>query len=398
MKVNENIRREICENKEALIEKIEKSARCLLTELNEKEKADEEQLISDSSKIEQACTTVENLEKFQNHKDDLFKLRKIIESRKSASTVKQELERQEIRLKTKFDLLYRKLPNDGRFGVLVQSSLIGGVMLNSKQIVSVLDARTHCNHVLLVCCDPEVPLKEFWRHPVTVNDHKSPVVMSCVEQNNNGVGHLLFAVGNAVFNVRPHWGPSCFDFVESISAVVVECVDEGSWINTIAVYNPSNALSDVFLISVSGSSLLRECHISGEVLRTIEISDWVSSLKLVAYVNEHFAISGYGRYDIVLVTGDGAVKQKGSIKPPFSCFSLKPVCLIWAGATWMILWVSDGAQKQWKVLRYRQTGELERVCAEGTSCSDINVPVSVTRWKNQGFVTFLDNSFKKFSY
>lgn len=62
------------------------------------------------------------------------------------------------------------------------------------------------------------------------------------------------------------------------------------------------------------------------------------------------------------------------------------------------LWVSDGAQKQWKVLRYRQTGELEKVCAEGISFSDMDVPVSITRSKNQGFITFLDNSFKKFSF
>lgn len=122
MNVNENIRWEICEHKEAMIEKIEKRARCLLTELDEKEKADEEQQIFDSSKIEQACTTVENLEKCHKYKDDLFNLRKVVESRQSASTVKQELEHQEIRLKTKFDLLYRKLPNDGRFGVLLRSS------------------------------------------------------------------------------------------------------------------------------------------------------------------------------------------------------------------------------------------------------------------------------------
>ncbi|KAJ8050999.1 hypothetical protein HOLleu_04402 [Holothuria leucospilota] len=223
--------------------------------------------------------------------------------------------------------------------------------------------------------------------------------MSCVEQNNDGVGHMLFAAGNIVFNVRPHWGPSLVDFVESVSSVIVECVDEGSWINNIAVYNPHNASGDVFLISVSGSSLLRECHISGEVLRTIEIRDWVSSLRLVAYVNKHFAISGYGPYDIVFVTGNGAMKQNGSIKPPSSSFGLKPVCLIWAGATWMALWVSDGAQKQWKILRYRQTGELEKFCAEGTSFSDMDVPVSITRWKNQeGFITFVDNAFKKFSY
>lgn len=63
-------------------------------------------------------------------------------------------------------------------------------MLNSKQIVSVLDERMYCNHVLLICCDPEVPLKEFWRHPVTVNYQKSPVVISCVEQNIYGVGHM----------------------------------------------------------------------------------------------------------------------------------------------------------------------------------------------------------------
>lgn len=136
--------------------------------------------------------------------------------------------------------------------------------------------------------------------------------------------------------MRPHWGPSCVDFVESVSSVIVKCVDEGSWINNIAVYSPHNAPGDVFLISISGSSLLRECHISGEVIRTIEIRDWVSSLRLVAYVNEHFAISGYDRHGIVLVTDEGTVKQKGSIKPLISSFNLKPVCLIWAGANWTV--------------------------------------------------------------
>lgn len=397
----EKVRKEIQRDIILIQEKAEKNKLSLLKMLDEKEISDFKGLMKEREDIEHLIWRVNNVKKeiHETSSDYLGKLRKLTEAKRKFTDMKEQQEQQETIVKKKrVDLLYKKEPNDGKCGTLTLCSLVGGVSLGQDQIVLVCDGRQSTGDVLLICIDPKDPSKEYWRHLVTVDDHLSPVFMSYIASFYDGKKHFLFVVGKRVFNVLPHWTGSIYDSVDSVASLIIDDLEEGSWITSIAKCGkPGHEDYDEFVISVNNSSILRKYHVSGEALKKIDTKDHALSIISVANKDNIFAIISRGSDNLILITAESTVKQSGSLRPPsFPSGTLRPSSVIWTGAYWLVLFVSDGKEKEWKVVNYAKAGNLIKVCCEGISCSDMNTPVSVTRCKDTGFASFADNTIKIF--
>lgn len=397
----EKVKKEIQRDIILIQERVEKNKQSLLKMLDEKEISDFKGLMKEREDIEHLKWKVNSVKKERHEisSDNLGKLRKLTEAKRKCTEIKEQQEQQETVVKKKrVDLLYKKEPNDGKCGILTLCSLVGGTMLYEDQLVHVFDERQESGGVLLICIDPKDPSKEYWRHLVTVTDHLSPVVMSYVDSFYSKKRHFLFAVGNRVINVLFHWSDSRHDGVQSVSYLDIDDLDEGSWITSLSpCRKPVGEDKDAFTISVSNNSLLRVYRVSGEVLRKIDTKDYTSSIIGVAYIDNIVAIISRGSDNVMLITTDSEVKQSVSLREPSSSSrSMLPMCVIWTGATWLVLFVGDRKEKEWRVVSYKRTGTPIKVCCEGTSRSDMDIPVNVTRWQRTGLVTFADNTIKIF--
>lgn len=402
-KCREKVRKEIQSDYLATQEKLDKHKRSLIKNLDEKELSDLKTLMSEREKIERLSNNLESLTIDVNASsiNSLNELRRINAVLKQIQKIKDKIEEQEKKVNQKtVDFSYRKIANDGLFGLTVSCSLVGGVELQKKQLLHLYDERQLNGGVRLICIDPKDPTNEYWRHLVPTGDKISPIVMSCINLYYHNIQHVVFATGKTVYIIHPHWTGFIHDSVETISSFLIDKIDEGSWITSIAAHHPSNDQYDELLITVSYSTLIREYRVTGEPLRQIETKDRIPSVRFVAYVNDLFAVSGLGCKDVILlkVNDGGALKQSGILKPPPSSTNLFPACLIWPGYTWLILFVDTTQENIWKVAHYQKTGEFIKVCAEGTICCDTDIPVSITRWENEGFVSFADDSVKNFTY
>ncbi|PIK41978.1 hypothetical protein BSL78_21167 [Apostichopus japonicus] len=212
--------------------------------------------------------------------------------------------------------------------------------------------------------------------------------------------HPLFAVGNTVFIVRPHRNDFLYDSVKSVSSLVIDVVPEGSSITSIATHYPSNDPNDEFIISTSCDHPIREYNISGSALRVIDTRDFVHSnaISRSAYCGNLFAIIGRRLDDVIMIYADGTVKQCGTLRLPSAMSGMLPINIIWTGAKWLVLLFSEGVEKEWKVIHYKKTGEFVKVCDEGTSSNEMDVPLSVARWANTGHVTFASGKVRTFQH
>ncbi|KAJ8050993.1 hypothetical protein HOLleu_04394 [Holothuria leucospilota] len=295
---------------------------------------------------------------------------------------------------------YKEQCRGNTFGLPSVRCFVGGVMIRENQLVHVFNESQRRGGVLFVCIDPSDTSIEYWRHLVAVDDNQmSPVVMSHKELKYGGINHVLFAVGKMVFILHPQRNGFVYESVQSVASLLIDEVSEGSWITSIAAHR-LHSECDEFLISISGSNLLREYQISGRPLRTIDTKGCVPSVRSISYVQNIFAVCG-SRNDVSLFRTDSTKQQKSEfVKSLSDSCRLLPVCVIWTGdAGWMVLFVSNRPEElDWRVSCYNEAGKLLQVCIEGTSPRYKGVPVSITRWGNTGFISFRDSSVTPFQY
>ncbi|KAJ8050880.1 hypothetical protein HOLleu_04251 [Holothuria leucospilota] len=294
---------------------------------------------------------------------------------------------------------YRELCRGNTFGLPSVRCFVGGVMIRENQLVHVFNESKRRSGVLFVCIDPSDTNIEYWRHLVAVDDNQtSPVVMSNKEMKYGGINHVLFAFGKMVYILHPQRNGVLYDSVQSVASLLIDEVGEDSWITSIAAHR-LHSECDEFLISISGSNVLREYQISGRPLRTIDTKGCIPSVS-ISYVQNIFAVCGR-RNNVSIFRTDNKMKPKSEfLKALSDSGGLLPVCVIWTGdAGWMVLFVSNKHDHlEWRVLCYDEEGMLLQVCAEGISPRYKGVPVSITRWGNTGFISFTDSSVKAFQY
>ncbi|XP_071853697.1 uncharacterized protein [Apostichopus japonicus] len=336
-----------------------------------------------------------------SHENALDEIQKISKSKKKTAEIKVKLEKQKEMLKNRsVDLLYRKIPNDGAFCSITVSTLIGSVILLSNQLLHVFDARQTNGGVLLISIDHQDSSKEYWRYLQKINNHDDPVVMSNVDMYYDGKLHTLLAVGNTVFIVHPHWNGSLYDSVKSVSSLVIDEVPEGSWITSITAHCPNNDPNNEFIISTSCDHSIREYNVSGSAIREIDTRDFVrfNAISRVAYCGTLFAIIGRDFDDVILIDNYGTVKQCGTLRLPSAMSGMLPINIIWTGVQWLVMYISEGVEKQWKVVHYEKTGEFVKVCDEGTTSNEMDVPLCVTRFSNTACVTLANAKVRTFQY
>ncbi|XP_071853730.1 uncharacterized protein [Apostichopus japonicus] len=396
----EKSRNEVQKDYLTMIRKVENMKRLQIEVLDAKELAyikhiSEEKKESQILENELAMITECHKISLENALDEIQKINK---STKKTAEIKVKLEKQKEMLKT-VDLLYRKIPNDGAFCSITVSTLIGSVMLCSDQVLHILDARQMSGGAVLICVDPKDSSKEYWRRLQKIDNHDDPVVMSNVDMYYDGKSHSLFAVGNTAFIAHPHDNGSLYDFVESVSSLVIDEVPEGSWITSIAAHNPNDP-NDEFIISTSCDHSIREYNISGSAIREIDTRDFVRSNAIyrVDYCRNLFAIIGRSLDDVILIDADGTVKQCGTLRLPSAMSGMLPIDIIWTGGDWLVVYIGEGVEKKWKVINYKKTGEFVKVCDEGTSSNEMDVPLSVARCQHTGYVTFANATVRTFQF
>ncbi|XP_071852123.1 uncharacterized protein [Apostichopus japonicus] len=403
-KARQDARAKINEEFLILLGKAEQLKRDLVQEVDRKEVSDQKQLLEDIHEIQILDKELERLAKLKKKKTEKSShgLQEMIEGRKKIEYIRNQLDQQTEKLKVKpVDLLYRKIPNDGTFCSLTVSMLIGSVILHRTQILHVFDARQTSGGVLLICVDPNDSNKEYWRHLEKIDNHDDPVVMSNINMNCDDEKQSLFAVGNTVFIVHHNDNGSLYDSVKSVSPLVIDEVPEGSWITSITANDTNTKDSnDDFIISTSCDHSIRTYSISGSALRVIDTRDILpcNGISRVVYCRNVFAIIGRSRDDVILIDSDGTVKQCGSLRCPSAMSSMLPINIIWTGGDWLVLHISEGVEREWKVVNYKKTGEFVKVCDEGTSTHEVDVPLSVSRYRKTGYVTLANTNVRIFQY
>ncbi|XP_071853701.1 uncharacterized protein [Apostichopus japonicus] len=385
------------------IEKVESMKRLQTEVLDGKELADIKQIFEEKKEsqiLENELAMVTKCHKF-SHENALDEIQKISKSTKKAAEIKDKLEKQKEMLKNRsVDLLYRKIPNDGAFCSITVSMLIGSVNLGSNQLLHIFHDRQTSGGILLICIDPENSSKEYWRHLEKNDNHDDPVVMSYTSMYYDARHHVIFAVGNTVYIVHPHWTGFLYDSVKSVSSLVIDEVPEGSWITSIATDYPNNDSNDEFIISTSCDHSIREYNVSGSALRVIDTGDCVRSNAIyrVAYCGNLFAIIGRSLDDVILIDADGKVKQCGTLRLPSAMSGMLPINIIKTGSKWLVLYISEGVAKEWKVVQFKKTGEFVKVCDEGTSSNEMDIPLCISRYTNPGHVTLANAKVRLFQY
>ncbi|PIK51069.1 hypothetical protein BSL78_12062 [Apostichopus japonicus] len=304
---------------------------------------------------------------------------------KKIKSIQNQLDKQNEKLKVKpVDLLYRKIPNDGTFCSITVGILLGSVNLRSNQIIHTFNERKTSGGVLLICVDPKDSSKEYWRHLEKIDNHDDPVVMSNLAMYYDSGHHPLFAVGNTVFIVHPHRNDSLYDSVKSVSSMVIDEVPEGSWITSITAHRPNKNPNNEFIIFTSCDHSIREYNVSGYVLRVIYTRDFVRSnvypelLTVIIYL-----LSLVEVLIRQLIDSDDTVKQCVTLRLPSTMSGMLPINIIWTCSRWLVLYISKGVEKEWKVVDYGKTGEFVKVCVEGTSSNEMDVPfvsLDVEHW------------------
>ncbi|XP_071853232.1 uncharacterized protein [Apostichopus japonicus] len=335
---------------------------------------------------------------------DSSSLEKIVQERKQKLIERVEMTRRDRDLpketpeKNTQNPLYKRVPNDGAFGSVEESILIGIVVVPGKILVHIYDERKNNGKVVLRCFTSDDNSKDILREEVTIDNHIDPVVMSNITMYHGSVDHVLFAVGNEVFDLSPQMPVSLSGFRLSVSKLVIQEVPRGSWITSMTAHFPDNNFNSEFAISTSFDHKIREYKISGSALRTIDIQEQVpfKFIYKVAYCRNIFALLFRGRKDVILVDATATVKQFGTLSLPSSITGVLPINIIWTGSTWLVLYVSYGNDNKWKVVQYERTGKFLNVCNEGTSSYQMDVLISITRWGNDGYGVSANLNFLMF--
>lgn len=394
-------RTQIEKDYERLCKELKHERSTLVEKVIQTEMSKMEQVIYVRQQVMKAQRAIKNLKqrlKDASSEGEISELEKLKEIDNLAEGIGENLnEMEENWTREPLELSLTKVFNSGEFGILSLRTFIGGVIISPDQLVNIFDSRRENGGVLFICIDNKEHKNEFWRHLLKIEDHCYPVVMSsksifCDKQQ------ILIAVGKTVYSLRPHFKGS-YDGVESLKTIALNDLNDSEWITSITTHQPSFDPSYEFLISVSNSNVLREYEMSGKALRRVKMTYSDTSIIYASYVYSMFGVIAQGRNDVTLFTAGNTVELCGFLKAP-SCSHcrLLPKVVIWTGFRWLVLWISDDQENEWKVVRYIATGEQMKVCDEGISQCTAEVPVNITRSRNTGYVSFRDGNFRTFQY
>lgn len=298
-------------------------------------------------------------------------------------------------------ILYQSVPNNSTFFEVNRCTAITGLMINDNQMVHVIDQRVMDGKVLLLCFDITDSTKEYWRYHIETDscNKSKPLVASNTHLWYNDKRLLLLAIGKTVFIVEPYHRCPINEYVEKVSTQDIDAVLDGSWITSIAAHNPNNDPYDKFVITSHGSQTVSEYNMSGVLLRAIDVEQVVNSTDItcLAYRHNTFAIACRDQTDVTLVTSElGMLKICGFFKSPSK--DLLPIFVICMGEKWWALFVSNGEQKDWRVLQYDDNGELVMTCDEGRARGGMDLPISLDIWRLDGFVSFANSTLRNFAF
>lgn len=386
--------RNISENKRAMIEKVYNQE---LAEKNETRSMKEDLSILKEE--------LERLHKLTEHisKDELIDLQKILNGRKQVRDAQTSLTKHLDLLHTKKNsLLFCGIHNDGTFGVVTRSFIIGTTVLGPSHLIHIYDKRSINEDVYLVCTDINDTKKDISCFMVKVENQSHPVVMSNMCLVSNGKSHILFAVGNVVFIVSLHALGSQYDSIESVSTLVIEEVPEHCWITNINAHLSKNLLEDEFIISHNGDFVLRLFNTSGDLIRKIDISKYISNpIRQVSSFATILAIITQGLEEVLIVYDKSSAQPCRILKPKTPLKGMLPTSIVWTTAEFLVLYTSENAGKAWKVISYSIFPEgviTEKECAKGESTTEMDAPVSISAGIKHGYLTFPNGTVQNIIY
>ncbi|XP_071852598.1 uncharacterized protein [Apostichopus japonicus] len=372
----------------------------LIRKVQEKQEFHEGQLKGKRAEIQKFSAEVDRFSQKEKGSfgDSLRQYLQLKEGLKVISNVQTEaVKKNEILNKMNVSFLYKKLQHDGTFGTFTERTLIGSVLVNFQTLLHFFDSRRTKNGILLVSVDCSVRKKEVWTHLVKIDNPTDPVVISNLTMLNGERHHSCFAVGKMVFITKHQYSPLGNACVESVASLVIDTVREGCWITSISTHYSTDGPKDRFVISTSFDQAVREYSVAGSALRVIETQGIVSTqVTRVAYCNNKFAIISQDCNDIIIVDSNGTVKQCGVFVRPSSVSGMLPIDVLWTGSSWLVLYITHGEDKEWRVIHYAPDGTFDKECDVGAYSSPNDVPISVTRWGYTGCVTFANTSFRTF--
>ncbi|XP_071852614.1 uncharacterized protein [Apostichopus japonicus] len=388
-----------------LMENISKCKRDLIAEVDRKELSDKKRMMKTKRDVQVLEEELEHLGKLNDltAKSTLQELQTINAAMKQTIYFKKQLDRHSVLLDIiSDDLLYRKIPNDGLFGTIAESTLVGTTTVAATLLLHMHDERHLNGNVLLVFVDLNDTSNERFKHHVKIANRCNPVVMSNIGMYYEGRSHQLFAVGNTVFIVHPQWTGSLYDSVGSVSSLMIDDLPEGSWITSLTAHYPGTGSYKEFVISVDSDCILREYNVSGSRTRTIDATQFLPCNKIskVAYFMTFFAIIVQGVNDVIMISTEGAVHALGSLKPKNTVLHMVPINIVWTGVHFLVLYISKGEENKWKVVSYYlDLGTIvDKLGDEGTSDNPKDVAVNVTRCSTHGYVSFANCTTRKFQY
>lgn len=287
-------------------------------------------------------------------------------------------------------IVCRRVHNDSTYCTLKLTNKVGSVVLGSNQLVHMYDRRVQDRSVRLICIDPKLSGKEFWRYDVKLDSFYDPVVMSHIPIYYSVLYHLVFAVGKTVFVVHPHWWDTYFDYVLSVSNFDITDIAEDSWICSITTNWEADENNRRYIyICKQNSSTVTKYSVSGERLKVIDVGDLLVTTGIARFTSSESPVNAIicrGLNNVVLFTEGPPMKRCGSLRQVVA--SMFPVTVVWTGGGWLVFNISGGkTEKIWNVVYYDTDGDLLKVCAEG-KYNDTDFPVNTTQCQYDGYVSF----------
>lgn len=302
------------------------------------------------------------------------------------------------------DLLYKKLPFNDQCCTIGTVTLLGSVLLEKSKLLHIYDERHLNDCIILTFVNCHDSSTIYWTHRETIENVTDPAVMSEISMAaTDGYTSALFAVGRKVFIAKIGQNKMASSELKSVSPILIREVAVGSWITNVAVHYPDNDPNDEFVISVSNESLIREYNTSGIPLRVINTDEIMhsSAILKVAYCKTKFAVVFKDIDEVIMIDTSVKVKRFSELKLKPAIQNMFPIKAIWTGNRWVVLFVKeDAATTSWKIVDYIETMGVmsDELCDEGSTSSDYDIPVSVTRYRNTGYLTFGDSSVRTIQF
>lgn len=398
------LREEIDCNYALLIGQVNLRKLKLLKRVTEMEISDTKVLLLVASQVEEAkdgLTWLRNVSPSLPN-NDLPELMKISELESKVNKIAIELEETGNMCSKNDHLFYSSVYNHCKFSALISNPVVGSVLIKKNQLVKVIDNRLEKGGIYLVSSGVQDDSQsEHWRHLVLTEKHGFPIVIADKLGSINGKQCIILAVGKEIIIVRLCTNEQKYASVGSESATYCNELSDDSWITSISLsqakYNSSDSL---LIISISSSSVLRECKVSGDLVKTLDITNVVpyNNISYAVRSNDVIAMVACGRNDVILVRSDDEIPcHVGSLRSPSLRCNSPSIVTYTNNGQWLVLYVSRSEPNEWEVNLYDHSGEFARVCCASSSENNVKMVVGMTVIGKEGFVSLDNSSVQAFS-